>query len=152
MNISKFIVLQRAKCAFCGDTVFGHISDMTCLIDKFYWFRTTDNKLTLVYADSIVSSIGQTDSDGCDIFEGDIVKVIFDSSDSDEVSEDILLVCYNKDTAAFCLYNKNGKTDEYGICLKFIKLDIHFSIHVIGNIYDNPELIDGWSEPAEVEL
>lgn len=152
MNISKFPFLQRAKCAFCGDTVFGHISETTCLTDKFYWFRTTDNKLTLVYADSIASSIGQTDSDGCNIFEGDIVKFIFDSSDPDEVSEDILVVCYNKDCAAFCLYNKNGKTDEYGIYLKFIKLDISFSVHVIGNIYNNPELVEGWKNPEEFEI
>lgn len=152
MNISKFPFLQRATRLFCRDTVFGYISDMTCINDKFCWFRTTENELVIVYADSIVSSIGQTDSDGCNIFEGDIVKVIFDNLDPNEVSEDILVVCYNKDCAAFCLYNKNGKTDEYGICLKFIELDSSFHIHVIGNIYNNPELVEGWENPKEFEI
>lgn len=149
MNITKFPFLQRAKCAFCGDTVLGCISDTTCLNDKFYWFRTTDNKLTLVYADSLVSYIGQCDNDGCYIFEGDIIKYTFDFADENEKEEDILVVCYNEKASAFCLYNKNGKSDEVGVFLQNYKIDFRFTFHVIGNIYDNPELVEGWKNPEE---
>lgn len=82
-----------------------------------------------VYADTIGQFIGITDKNGTKIFEGDIVRITDD--------KDVYVVEYNDDDAAF------EATRQFNcICLNF---DLNLSgsdVKVIGNIYDNSELLE----------
>lgn len=80
-----------------------------------------------VYADTVSQYTGIDDKNGNKIFEGDIIKV----NDSSEVP--FRIVEFN-----------DGSFDLVGvICdlLGFIKSN--YEIEVIGNIYDNPEILKG---------
>lgn len=66
---------------------------------------------------------GMHDKDGKDIYEGDILKI------SDDVNAP---VGFNEKTGAFCCEHDNKKTDHL--------FASHMS-EVIGNIYENPELL-----------
>ena len=66
---------------------------------------------------------GLTDKNVGRIFEGDIIR--FD--------DDIGYVIYNGDTASFLVDSPN----------RYISMDYSSEFEVIGNIHDNPELLEG---------
>lgn len=149
MNISKFIVLQRAKCVICNENVYGRVTE-SYKNGFFSWFKTNDGNVTLVDTNTVCSFVGTTTTDGTQVFEGDIVNVKSNKLFDDVAVNDIFLVAYNKEHGAFCLFNKNGKFDEIGLdTLNFCLDDHYFESIVLGNIYDNPELIEGWKAPEE---
>ena len=80
---------------------------------------------TVVDEATVGQYTGLTDKNGTKIFEGDIV----------DVNGYAYAVCWNEDNVEFGIYNK----DE-SIGIAYIGA---FNTEVIGNIYDNPELIGG---------
>ena len=138
MNIYKIPLFQRAKCALCGKTVLGNVVERLYDSEQF-WFRTNTGKLTLVNVESVCNWTGKYDSYHTQIFEGDVLELTCEL-DGESFCER-LVVAYNKIYAAYCLFNKHGRFDEPG-------LDILSSedIRVVGNIYDNPELVEGWED------
>lgn len=90
------------------------------------------------------STVGQftglTDKNGKKIFEGDIIRVEHDlwhGENKKTRESDIGVVIYNTNTAEFGV-----KTHGYSNCLKLRRWKGDFN-EVIGNVYDNPELIGG---------
>lgn len=89
-----------------------------------------------VYADTVGQYTGLTDKNGTKIFEGDIlIYVVGGEYDIDEK----YLVVFDDDEAAFKVrFYYEGKVacyyDDIAPCEHF---------EVIGNIYDNPELLKG---------
>ncbi|WP_294655505.1 YopX family protein [uncultured Ruminococcus sp.] len=83
-----------------------------------------------VYADTVGQYTGMTDKNGTKIFEGDIIDFLY-RSDGDDYG----IVQYNVDETEFgFVYN-----------LIYDGLGRHYcsrDIEVIGNIYDNPELLE----------
>lgn len=76
----------------------------------------------------IMFSTGLTDKNGKEIFEGDAVDIGY---------MDDMQVCWNDELARFELIPLKHK--EYSLDLLLRDYDIE----VIGNIYENPELLEG---------
>ena len=90
----------------------------------------------LVYAnmetvnpETIGQFTGLMDKKGKCIFKGDIVRYM---------DKNIMVVVWNKESASFaCAYS----TENFNYCATMI--NSHMYLEVIGNIYDNPELLEG---------
>jgi uncharacterized phage protein (TIGR01671 family) len=79
---------------------------------------------------------GLKDKNGKEIYEGDICKGIMPDSEKDEEFSNSI-VMFNEDS--FSLFNKTKDGDLYFGSL--ISPVINKCIEVIGNIFENPELI-----------
>ena len=80
-----------------------------------------------VYTDTVVQFTGLTDKNGKKIFEHDIVQAHFRNNHSKQTFRVIF------DDGMFLFDNNHVKVPKYDI----------YSMKVIGNIYDNPELLGG---------
>ena len=87
----------------------------------------------LVAPETICQDTGLTDKNGRKIFEGDIVRYTDEVIGKEKVDE----IKYNETHAAFCRLHKS----EMGLQYLFIDEAIANKIEVIGNTFDNPELI-----------
>ena len=86
----------------------------------------------VVYTDTIGQYTGLTDKNGKRIFEGDIVKVTDDNGETDLCSCGIGYVCFYDGVWCVCDEVNDGLYDVSKI----------YYIEIIGNIYDNPELLE----------
>lgn len=87
----------------------------------------------LVDTETICQDTGLTDKNGRKIFEGDIVRYTDEVIGKEKVDE----IKYNETHAAFCRLHES----EMGLQYLLIDEAIANKIEVIGNIFDNPELI-----------
>ncbi len=84
-----------------------------------------------VYSDTVGQYVGMTDKNGTKIFEGDIVRIVYDGV------ENVFVVIW--DSGELDFKATNGKENygpggfEYLPCCELVE--------VIGNIHDNPELL-----------
>ena len=138
MNIKKIPFLQRATCCYCNHTVYGTVEDF--FDGEFAWFKTQDGKSIPVYADSIGACSGKKDKNGNFIFEGDVVKIVFEEEEG--YFEGIYVVAYDFKVFGFETYKKTGKSEGLG-------LDYLEDVEVVGNIFDNPKLVEGWKNPEQ---
>ena len=100
------------------------------------FFEVAENKWKGVIPDTLGQFTGLTDCNGKEIFEGDIVRYYDDIEDEQVTSH----VIYHKESCSFCV----APTE---LCGDYIGLTVYWQFEVIGNIYDNPELIN---QPTEV--
>ncbi len=80
---------------------------------------------------SIMQFTGLKDKNGKEIYEGDIVK-----DKPEEMKEIIYQIKWNEFCARFDLWWKDGSS-----CIKSDLVDSPTCYEVIGNIYENPEII-----------
>lgn len=80
-----------------------------------------------VYRDTVGEYTGKTDKNGKRIFEGDILRI------TSRLFNYIVKVVYDKDECRFIGQKADGTWSEFA-CWE--------SVEVIGNIYDNPELLN----------
>ena len=92
-----------------------------------------DIEKKVVYTDTIGQFTGLTDKNGTKIFEGDIVEYTTKLSRNTEEIVNVYEIKYSKEQARFIAFLPNGVFDP--VAMRYGK--------VIGNIYDNPELIGG---------
>lgn len=110
--------------------------------DKYYIFQEINENIKRddyevymleVKPETICQYTGLKDKNGNKIFEGDIIK--FQTDDDYEVYEKICKIVFEK--AEFLV--KDSKT-KFGP--KFIHIRLIEELEVIGNIHDNPELLE----------
>lgn len=81
---------------------------------------------------------GLTDKNSNKIFEGDIVKIVGDSNNDDWKDVNYVAQIIFLDNG-FCAIN--GTTDNYSL-RRYGLSRCEFDLEVIGNIHDNPELLE----------
>ena len=90
----------------------------------------------MIFSKTVCQYTGLIDKNGRKIFEGDIVKHYCNSDNPEKF--DIGVISWNEKKCNF-YRTRNGSSDLYGIA--------NYCIYeVIGNIFDNPELLEGGTE------
>ena len=136
-------ILFRGKRVDNGEwifwNVFGHITtqngrqrpitEKTKRGVRFY----TDIYSVKIRKETVEQYTGLTDKNGRKIFEGDIVELTYYTLP--EERKVMAEVAYEEESAAFVLYSFG--TENKGICGEICNTN-----KVIGNIYDNPEMLE----------
>ena len=128
-------ILFRGKRVDNGEWIEGFFAksgDKTfILIDSDIAFGYVTMKEVL--SETIGQYTGLTDKNGKKIFEGDIVELTYYTLP--EERKVMAEVAYEEESAAFVLYSFG--TENKGICGEICNTN-----KVIGNIYDNPEMLE----------
>lgn len=112
-----------------GKFIYGSLGVIdTDLCAIYHCFEFNDDEIQLVDIGTVGQYTGLTDKNDKKIFEGDILKNI--------ESNRIVAICYGG--CSFC-YSYNGII--YGIDDSETGLEMN-EWEIIGNIYDNPELLE----------
>ena len=119
-----------------GEWVHGSLiicEDGHCVINWVDGLRHVSTDIGVV-SETVGQFTGLTDANGQEIYEGDIVKVVSYGEESFHVVKYMI----DLDYPAFDLEPAlDGDFNSLGYCL----IDIDTKITVIGNIYDNPEML-----------
>lgn len=86
---------------------------------------------------------GLQDKKGNDIYEGDIIISLVQSMRDDSITKVVGEVYFDEKLGGYMFGNKNSidkedDTIEFGVCMA-----LSDSIEIIGNIYENPDLVIG---------
>jgi uncharacterized phage protein (TIGR01671 family) len=121
-------ILFRGKRAVNGQWLFGGFHsrfDLAFIVgcSKSFRFDGMD-----VIPETVGQFTGLTDKNGTKIFEGDIVRYM---------NKSVMVVVWDKESASFvCAYS----VLNFKHCATII--NAHLYLEVIGNIHDNPELME----------
>ena len=119
----------------------GKLHDISITLVGVVMERTLEFSASMLNSDNYIlcQFTGLTDKNGVEIYEGDVVKSIFQYK-NEEPKEILAVVKYDELNPCFVLeykYQGNGfLTHEYD----FIQCGLRKN-EVIGNIYQNPELL-----------
>lgn len=120
-------ILFRGKRVDNGEWAYGDL--LTCDDEMEIYSESHGENGGWVIPETVGEYTGLTDKNGVKIFEGDIIK--------STTSGTIAKVGYYPEEGAFTVLFNAGS----GYCVEYLG-DIYMStIEIIGNIYDNPELI-----------
>lgn len=120
-------ILFRGKRVDNGEWAYGDL--LTCDDEMEIYSESHGENGGWVIPETVGEYTGLTDKNGVKIFEGDIIK----STTSDTIGK---VGYYPEEGAFMVLFNASS-----GYCVGYLG-DINMStIEIIGNIYDNPELI-----------
>ncbi|CYU74301.1 hypothetical protein HO918_10875 [Streptococcus suis] len=129
MVVPKFRFWYREKGCFVDDSLYldslGNVyRDVTV---DFFGPKAIENPIRPLEYIEVMQSTGLFDKNGKEIFEGDVVNIF---------GEKLSQIYYSE--GAFCVEVLNGGTP----------LHVYLSEHleIIGNIYENPELVEGLNE------
>ena len=99
---------------------------------------------TCVTPDTVGQFTGLKDSNGVEIYEGDII--MSNATDGEPIYHEVF---YNKEEASFYASLNGKKNAPFGVC-GIRRLWIHqFNKVVAGNVYDNPELLKSEKRNSE---
>lgn len=129
--------------------------DTKCLGDcRICRVIIVDGTFYHVDPDSVSQYTGMMDKDGLEIYEGDIMRFTYWWYDENEEAEGKLTgrIVYRCKSMSFLVnggknkqwrwFNGHEFGDEYLTSLSELMFNVD-DFHVIGNIYENPELLEG---------
>ena len=130
MMIPKFRAWDKVKEIF---TNYQIVDGMLYFMDKNTgaWERDDKEKRFI-----LMQSTGLQDKNGIEIFEGDIVRWKDLESFDDFKIDEVLKVEYSNEFLKWVAIDKNGLQDD------LYDFSDNRELGVIGNIYENPELLE----------
>ena len=144
-------ILFRGKRKDNGEWVYGNYAHTDNTGKKYFIFQNKPFNYEVI-PETVGQYTGKNDKNGKKIFEGDIVKVhqfLFDGSEYE--NEITISIEYMSDCTCFganiidgnCIKYYMGYTGEKVVVPLSDLYGLHEeSFEVIGNIYDNPELLE----------
>lgn len=126
--------IKRTICAF-NDKVKAEDEQHVIMQDGFSdWNMPRDTVHYDINPDTLCQYTGLTDKNGKKIWENDIVKP------DDTVTNEDYIIGWDKEMGAFVFCDINTNNSLYVLVAHYIE-SIQ-SVEVIGNIFDNPELLE----------
>lgn len=132
-------IIFRGKRTDTGEWVYGNLlrdSDLTFIVESLKAFTETPFNECLVNPDTVGQYTGLKDRNGKEIYEGDIVKTPL----LDPIFGDILSNAF--DNVGISFHNGSFVVAYYEGRHKIYLQDLYDEIEVIGNIHNNPELLE----------
>lgn len=142
-------ILFRGKRVDNGEWVIGYLvrgeyylyeTEMTTIFstDTIFYPYTETSGYDRVITDTVGQFTGVYDKNGNKIFEGDIVKIAGDSNNDDWKNVNYIAQIVFLD-GGFCAIDET--IDNYSF-RRYSLSRCEFDLEVIGNIHDNPELLE----------
>ena len=127
-------ILFKGKRIFDGGWVYGFAYKQYSAAKVEEWYIRAFETDYLVVPETVCQFTGLTDNNGRKVFQGDIVKY----------RNDIRVIIYDNITLCFEMcyaqcYSSNWNCNCGGL---YGRITANKKVEVIGNIYDNPELLE----------
>ena len=121
--------------------IYGDLMQPTelCDIYEISDCNTIDGSRYDVIKDTVGQYTGLHDKNGKEIYEGDIIQHLYEYSDI----TDRYLVEWDEDELRYVFQNLSNKNNFCALEDMYDDYYGDYAIEVIGNIYDNPELLEG---------
>ena len=124
-------ILFRGKRIDCGEWVYGTMYKIAIDINPFILTCCKRGCSYQVDEETVGQYTGLKDKNGKQIFDGDVVKVL--------QGKDKGIAYVGFENGAFMLYPKTGNIYERNLWSYWYN---DLDVEVIGNIHDNPELLE----------
>lgn len=117
-------ILFRGKRVDNGEWIYGDLKQNGATFGKRCFITQWLKPLIEVVPETVGQYTGLTDENGTKIFEGDIVNLLYSDF-------------YGQDRCGKFVYDDMTNTDI------IFRIETSHAIEFIGNIHDNPELLEG---------